>query len=298
MKRPLATFACLAFTVLPSACGEDESEPGAGGPDRANLKVRFTHPREHVVRYRCSSEPRGALPRCDRRKLARLASALRDHGRDDRACAELYGGPQRAIVTGTLRGRRVSARFTRVDSCAIADYDKLLRALGRPPTAGPGNVAVPDRDATPPSATIVLARADDLGTLAEASQPPGQAGTETVELREPRLIGTALAEDGDGGIARVRVSIRERITCRSADRARSTRLRTRYFPPPQIERIRATPGTRLPATRKRSLRLSLAGGRCGPDGEAVEIHGELWGEAINGSGLEAVTPHVRFVYRR
>lgn len=40
-----------------------------------------------------------------------------------------------------------------------------------------------------------------------------------------------------------------------------------------------------------------------PDGEvlggrAARVHGELWGEAINGSGLEAVTPHLRFAYRR
>jgi hypothetical protein len=26
------------------------------------------------------------------------------------------------------------------------------------------------------------------------------------------------------------------------------------------------------------------------------VRGELWGEAINGSGLEAVTPHLQFVY--
>ena len=255
------------------------------------MKIRFTHPREHTVRFRCS--------RCDPRKLAAVASALRDSARRDRACIELYGGPHRALVTGTLRGEKVSARFSRVDGCAIAAYDSLLEALGRPPAlddtrgAAPGQVAVPETDSTPPMASIVLASAGR--TLGQADQPPTGLASGTVELARPRLRGTALAADSDGGVARVRVSIRERMTCRgSLDSVE--RRRTRYFPPPQIERIRSTPGTRLPTTRTRSIRLALA--HCGVDGQAAEIHGELWGEAINGSGLEAVTPHIRFVYKR
>jgi hypothetical protein len=302
MRRFVATLACATLAVAAGGCGDESSAPAGASRDSANLKVRFTHPSERVVRYRCSSEPRAALPRCDRERLARLATALEHHGRRNRTCAQLYGGPHRAFVTGTLRGEQVSARFTRVDACAIADYDALLRALGRPladDTRDPGHpdrVAVPDRDRTPPRATIVLATAGDGRRLAEASQPPGRTASERVELREPRLLGTALAEDEDGGVARVRVSILERITCRSAEGSPFERRRTRYFPPPQIERIRSTPGTRLPTSRKRSLRLSLAGDRCGRGARAVEVHGELWGEAINGSGLEAVTPHIRFVF--
>jgi hypothetical protein len=268
-----------------AACSDEP--PATAERDGANLRVRFTHPHEYTVRYRCS--------RCDPRKLRALGSALRRHARRDRACTQVYGGPDRAVVTGTLRGEQVSARFTRVDGCAIADYDALLRALGR---TGPRHVAVPERDTSPPGATIRLVTADGGRTLAEASQPRAGPAPEAVELPEPRLRGIALAEDGDGGVARVRVSIKERIACRAVDGARFERPRTRYFPPPQIVRIRSTPGTPLPATRKRSLRLSLAGERCGPAADAVEIHGELWGEAINGSGLEAVTPHIRFVYRR
>jgi hypothetical protein len=207
-------------------------------------------------------------------------------------------------VTGTLRGEKVSARFSRVDGCAIAAYDSLLKALGRPPalddtrSPDPGRVAVPENDSTPPMARIVLASAGDGRPLAEASQPPGHAVPDTVTLPRPRLRGTAVAVDGDGGVARVRISVRERITCRRSDAALVVRRRTRYFPPPQIERIRSTPGTRLPAARTRSLSLGLAVGRCGANRPGVDVHGELWGEAINGSGLEAVTPHIRFVYRR
>jgi hypothetical protein len=95
-------------------------------------------------------------------------------------------------------------------------------------------------------------------------------------------------------VARVRVSIREEIECRGDDGA-YRRLRTRYFPPPQIERIRSNPGARLPTRAKRSLPIRLSEARCVP-GRLTAVHGELWGEAINGSGLEAVTPHLKFVY--
>ena len=74
-------------------------------------------------------------------------------------------------------------------------------------------------------------------------------------------------------------------------------LRTRYFPPPQRERLRSNPGARLPTEKRRTLALALGRGRCG-DGEAVEVEAELWGEAINGSGLEAVTPHLLLSWTR
>ena len=89
------------------------------------------------------------------------------------------------------------------------------------------------------------------------------------------------------------MSIREEIECSDGERS-YRRLRTRYFPPPQVERIRSTPGARLPTSAKRSLELRLSQERCGA-GRLAAVLGELWGEAINGSGLEAVTPHLKFV---
>ena len=41
------------------------------------------------------------------------------------ACTEIYGGPQEALVTGTFRGRRVHARFNRVNGCEIARWDRV-----------------------------------------------------------------------------------------------------------------------------------------------------------------------------
>ena len=157
---------------------------------------------------------------------------------------------------------------------------------------------MPSSDATPPAATVALAAASNGRTLAEASQPGGGTHSAEVELSESRLRATTIGKDSDGGVSRVRISIAERIACQAPDGRRFERLRTRYFPPPEVERIRARPGARLPTRRTRSRVLALAGDRCGAGARPTEVHGELWGQAINGHGLEAVTPHIRFFHRR
>jgi hypothetical protein len=185
---------------------------------------------------------------------------------------------------------------------ACGDDDETARrqpvSPAPPPDAGTraghgadqGRVAVPERDASPPSAAIALARADG-GVLARTSQG---SDARAVALDSPLLRGTTTGRDENGGVARVRVSIREEIECRNGEGPYG-RLRTRYFPPPQVERIRSNPGARLPTTASRSVPLRLSETRCGA-GRLTAVHGELWGEAINGSGLEAVTTHLKFVY--
>jgi hypothetical protein len=158
-------------------------------------------------------------------------------------------------------------------------------------------VTVPEQDASPPTGMIELADFATGRALGEASRPGGPHSGE-LELTEPRLRGTTVGQDANGGIARIRVSISEVISCRGEGGVRFERLRARYFPPPQIEQIRAAPGARLPTRSKRSRLLSLVGERCGANAEATEVHGKLWGEVINGHGLETITPPVRFRYRR
>ena len=47
----------------------------------------------------------------------------------DKACSMIYGGPQQAVVSGTLAGRRVWARFTRRDGCEIARWNRVAFLL-------------------------------------------------------------------------------------------------------------------------------------------------------------------------
>jgi hypothetical protein len=45
------------------------------------------------------------------------------------ACAELYGGPQVALVRGRVQGRRVWVRLSRVDGCQIARWSRVSSLL-------------------------------------------------------------------------------------------------------------------------------------------------------------------------
>jgi hypothetical protein len=159
-----------------------------------------------------------------------------------------------------------------------------------------GRVAVPDQDSSPPSAKTSLRRpAGEV--LAEAAQP-GDGEPHLVVLDQPRLRGTTVGVDAESGVPRVRVSITEVISCRFADGRVDERRKRLYFPPSQIERIRSSPGARIPVRETRSVVVALGRGRCPRGAETAAVRGELWGDATNGLGLEAVTPHIPFEWRK
>ena len=62
---------------------------------------------------------------CDR--VVALLPRLAPSGEE--ICTQIYGGPERRVVTGTLEGRAVRIAITRVDGCQIERYDLLTEAL-------------------------------------------------------------------------------------------------------------------------------------------------------------------------
>jgi hypothetical protein len=46
-----------------------------------------------------------------------------------RTCTQIYGGPQTAVVTGTIGGEKVDRRFTRTNGCELADFARAARLL-------------------------------------------------------------------------------------------------------------------------------------------------------------------------
>jgi hypothetical protein len=54
----------------------------------------------------------------------------------DQPCTEIYGGPGKATVTGTLDGAAVNATFSRSNGCEIARWEKLVAAGLIPPGIG------------------------------------------------------------------------------------------------------------------------------------------------------------------
>jgi hypothetical protein len=54
----------------------------------------------------------------------------------DSVCTEIYGGPQRARVVGTVKGQPVRATFSRTNGCEIARWQRISPWL-----VPPGGVA-------------------------------------------------------------------------------------------------------------------------------------------------------------
>lgn len=50
--------------------------------------------------------------------------------RPDMICTQQYGGPQVAVVTGVLHGRRVHSRFSLTDGCEITRWRAMEPLLG------------------------------------------------------------------------------------------------------------------------------------------------------------------------
>jgi hypothetical protein len=105
-----AGAASSAETVLRVTYWADSAKPGSS--------VTWT--------LRCDP-PRGDLPRPARacRKLSVGGAKLFTPVPRDAVCTEIYGGPQRARVTGTVDGKRVWATFTRTNGCQIGRWQGL-----------------------------------------------------------------------------------------------------------------------------------------------------------------------------
>jgi len=50
----------------------------------------------------------------------------------DQACTMIYGGPERATVTGTWNGQKVSAAFSRTNWCEINRWAQMVPLLPEP----------------------------------------------------------------------------------------------------------------------------------------------------------------------
>lgn len=105
-----------------TACGSgDAGVTTAAGPARLVVREYDGQRLTSTIRLDCAS--RGGP--CDRvvALLPRLAP------RPDEVCTQIYGGPERRVVSGTVDGRAVNVEVTRTDGCQIARYDLLTEAL-------------------------------------------------------------------------------------------------------------------------------------------------------------------------
>jgi Tol biopolymer transport system component len=106
--------------------------PGAvRATGRTSLRIRVTAdstkrpPTERVYTLACRPA-RGTLPHRSA-ACARLSAIQNPFAPVPRnvACSQIYGGPQRAIVTGTFDGKLVHASFVRTDGCQVARWNRV-----------------------------------------------------------------------------------------------------------------------------------------------------------------------------
>jgi hypothetical protein len=132
--RALQLLASLALLLLATACGSDGS-----ADTRTALTIVYWEDGQRPddsVTWSLECEPAtGSHP-----DPAAACTALDSVDRsvfepvpDDTACTEIFGGPQRAEITGTLDGEPVDATFTRANGCEIERWDTLEAVL---PDAG------------------------------------------------------------------------------------------------------------------------------------------------------------------
>ncbi len=102
----------------------------AGPHAQTSLRVAFWEgPADEpdvVWTLRCSPTG-GSLPRAANacRKLAAGGAKLFAATPPRMVCTELYGGPQRARITGIVAGKRVWSTLSRTNGCEIARWQRL-----------------------------------------------------------------------------------------------------------------------------------------------------------------------------
>ena len=116
--------ACLAAALLLAGAA------GASTGSATDLRISYWPRGQGAGRLfhwtlRCGPAG-GTLPRSARacRRLAPLGKPFAPVPKGV-ACTQIYGGPQIAIVSGTFRGRRVWARFSRVDGCQTERWNRV-----------------------------------------------------------------------------------------------------------------------------------------------------------------------------
>lgn len=132
--RPILPLAVAAAALwLVAGCGTDDAGDDVTRPanDTTELTVVVRDGSGGEQTYTLTCDPAGGDhpdPEAACRALDRMEDPFAPVPRD-RACAEIYGGPQTATVTGTYRGKPVKAEFKRTDACQMDRWDKHVALL-------------------------------------------------------------------------------------------------------------------------------------------------------------------------
>jgi hypothetical protein len=135
-----AVLAVAAAAVAFARTGADGAAP------LVRLTVSYV-PRDgaarQVAHLRCTSSRRTADaflrrvgPGLACRHARRIARFLASRPPSGRACTQIFGGPQRARITGRIGARRIDRRLARRDGCEVSDYNRAVPLVPRAPREG------------------------------------------------------------------------------------------------------------------------------------------------------------------
>jgi hypothetical protein len=140
-RRRAAGVLAASMALAALAVAGTAASPAGGQERTVRLTVTFVRDDgavRHVAHLRCSGARasadgylRGVGARRACRRARRVASLLTT-APPRRACTQIYGGPERARVTGSIGGRRVARAFSRTNGCQIADWTRAVPLLPRP----------------------------------------------------------------------------------------------------------------------------------------------------------------------
>ena len=120
-------IAVIALSVLALvACSSLQAGTSAGTSLRISYWEDGSGTPDSVWTLRCTPVG-GSLARPARacRKLAAGGARLFASFPPDTACTEIYGGPQRARIVGTVAGKRVWTTLARTNGCEISRWARV-----------------------------------------------------------------------------------------------------------------------------------------------------------------------------
>jgi hypothetical protein len=137
-----AALAGLTATAL-GACGEADEPAAQRTATTAGKAIELTvvfddgSGRKTTGTLTCRGADRRAAGALDSRaSAAELCAQARGNAElltskpdERRACTQIYGGPETAVVTGVIDGDKVDRRFARTNGCELADFTRAAGLL-------------------------------------------------------------------------------------------------------------------------------------------------------------------------
>jgi hypothetical protein len=122
------TALLVAIALTAAACAK-----GPGGATSLTISVAENGKRSQAVTYTLRCRPAAGTHPNPAAACAALDSLKAPFAKPLRSmiCTQIWGGPERAWVSGRYRGAAVSASFSRQNGCEIARWDAMKPVLGR-----------------------------------------------------------------------------------------------------------------------------------------------------------------------